>query len=109
MLGPNKGIPNVLMSGNNQGKVINPSLIPEADDAVHMYEAHGGQINLFGDFGIDPLLQRSDLLDIREARFFEQYPTFDNIFHSVANNDSTLFRNGLLHFIDVSMQLEAQL
>ena len=46
---------------------------------VHMYEAYRGQITLFGDFGIDPLSQRCDLLNIRETRYFEQYPTFDNI------------------------------
>ena len=67
MLGPHKGIPNVLMSGNNQVEVINPSLIPEPDDAAcTLYEAHGGQIILFGDFGIDPLLQRSGLLNIMQ-------------------------------------------
>lgn len=109
MLGSHKGIPNVLTSQNNQAKAIDPSLISEADDAVQMYETHGGQITAFGDFGIDPLLQRRDLSNLREQRFFEQYPTFDNIFHTVVNNDSTLFWNGLLHFIDVSMQLEAQL
>ena len=109
VLGPHKGIPNVLMSENNQAKFIDPSLLPEADDAVRMYEAYGGQITLFGNFGSDPLLQRSDLSKVREERFFEQYPTFDNIFHAVVNNDSTLFRNGLLYFIDVSMQLKAQL
>ena len=109
VLGSHKGIPNVLMSENNQAKAINPSLIPEVDDAVQMYQTHGGQINLFGDFGIDPLLQRKDLSNLREQRFFEQYASFDNIFHTVVNNDNTLFRNGLLYFIDVSMQLEAQL
>ena len=72
MLGPHKGIPNVLMSENNQTKFIDPSLLPKADDAVWMYEGYGSQITLFGNFGRDQLLQRSDLSKVREKRFFEQ-------------------------------------
>ena len=67
--GPNKGIPNVLMRKNNQTKFIDPSLLPEADNAVWMYEAHGGQVILFGNFGSDPLLQRSDYPKLEMKKF----------------------------------------
>jgi len=45
----------------------------------------------------------------REERFYQQYPQFDEIFHSTVNGDYSLFRAGILHFIDISKQLEAQL
>jgi len=109
VIGLNKDIPNVLMIQNNQAKTIEPSIIPDTDDAVQMYESHGGHITLFSDFGKDPLSERRDLLNLREEKFFERYPRFDEIFHTVVNNNRTLFHDGLLYFIDVSMQLAAQL
>jgi len=62
----------MLMSQNNQAKPIDPSLVPEVDVAVRMYEENGGHITLFSDFGRDPLLQRQDLCSLRSQRFKEQ-------------------------------------
>ena len=108
-IGPNKDTPNVLMTQNNQAKPVDPSLIPNSDNAIRMYESYGGHITLWSDFGKDPLSDRRDLSNMREDKFFEQYPRFDEIFHTIVNNNGTLFHDGLLCFIDVSMQLAAQL
>jgi len=74
-----------------------------------LYESQGGHLTLLSEFGEDPLSSRNDLLQLREARFFEDYPRFDEIFYGVVNNDKTLFREGILHLINISMQLTAQL
>lgn len=108
-VGANKGIPNLLMARNNQAKPIDESLVPAVNEAVAMYESNGGSLSLSSDFGRDPLAERQDLMSLRIQKFKERYPSFSTIFHGVANHDSTLFRNGLLYFIDVSMQLTTQL
>ena len=94
---------------NNQTKRLDLHLLPAVEEAVELYESHGGHLTLLSEFGEDPLSSRNDLLQLREARFFECYPSFDEIFHGVVNNDKTLFREGILHLIDVSMQLTAHL
>ena len=48
-------------------------------------------------------------LSYTEDKFSKQYPRFDEIFHTIVNNNGTLFHDGLLCFIDVSVQLAAQL
>ncbi|XP_065891603.1 uncharacterized protein [Dysidea avara] len=107
--GTNKGIPNVMMARNNQTKQIDNTLVPAADEAVRMYEENGGHITIFNEFGQDPLRGRQELLTIRKERFAEQWPSFGNIFHSLVNGDNTMFHDGLLCFINISMQLTAQL
>lgn len=109
VLGPNKHIPNVAMHGNNQAMPIHSSLVPSPDEAVEMYQSYGGHITLDGEFGHDPLRIREDLLEIREERFFNQYPKFEEIFHSVVNYENRLFQTSLLYFIEISKQLETQL
>ena len=73
------------------------------------YQSYGGHITLDGEFGHDPLRIREDLLEIREERFFNQCPKFEEIFHSVVNYENRLFQSSLLYFIEISKQLETQL
>ena len=108
-LGQHKGIPNVLMHKNNKAKIIDVVNLPEADQALQMYENEGGNINRSSEFGQDPLKERADLKNIREENFFEQYSSFDDFFHTVVHYDFSMFRTGLLYFIDISKQLETQL
>jgi len=108
-IGVNKDIPNVLMLWNNQAKPIDSGLVPSTDEAIRMYQSLGGNLTLFGEFGEDPLMGRQDLLRLREERFFRCWPRFEDIFHAVVNNNNVLFHVSLLFFIDVSMQLVAQL
>ena len=97
------------MQSNNQTMEIDGTLLPEADDALQLFEAHGGHITVFSPFGQDPLENRPDLNSKRESMFLEHYPDFGQFFHTVVNGDYTLFRAGLLCFINVSKQLEAQM
>ena len=98
-----------MMAQNNQSKQIDSSLVPTVDEAGRLYEANGGHLTLFNEFGRDPLTGNEQLITIRMERFYEQWPSFDNIFHGIVNNNITMFRDGLLCFIDISMQLTAQL
>ena len=99
----------MMMARNNQTKQIDNTLVPAADEAVRMYEENGGHITIFNEFGQDPLRGRQELITIRKERFAEQWPSFGNIFHSLVNGDNTMFHDGLLCFINISMQLTAQL
>ena len=85
------------------------TLVPEPEDVLQQFEAHGGQVTLFSPFGQDPLQEREDLIRLREQEFHTRYPDFSFFFSTVVNDDFSLFRDGLLFFIDVSKRLELQL
>ena len=108
-LGEHRGIPNVLMRNNNQAAKLNPSDIPTPDDALQQFQNYGGEITVFNTFGQDPLELRPDLITEREELFYQQHPTFDQIFHSTVNGNDLLFKSGLLDFISISKQLVVQL
>ena len=77
-----------MMAQNNQSKQI--------DEADRLYEANGGHLTLFNEFRRDQLTGNEQLITIRMERFYEQWPSFDNIFHATMNSNNTLFRDGLL-------------
>ena len=83
----------MLMAQNNQTKPIDNSWSQQptklADNMKRM-EA------LFGEFGQDPLAEWEDLVTTRMETFTEQSPSFEDIFHSLVNNNKTMFRDGLL-------------
>ena len=97
------------MSRNNQAVKIDSSIIPEPSDALKSFEDHGGHITLFSPFGHDPLESHSNLYQERESKFIDQYPEFGLFFYSVVNGDYSMFRQGLLCFIVISKELEAQI
>ena len=103
------GSPDDSMRRNNQAARITPSLLPEPEDAVQQYEASGGHLTIFSSFGEDPLRDRLDLVNQREAEFLKKYPDFGGFFYHVVNGDHSLFREGLLFLIDISKHLELQL
>jgi len=97
------------MHRNNQVMPVDPVLVPEPQDAVQQFESHGGQLTLFSPFGRDPLQERVGLISQREEEFYRRYLNFSPFFHTVVNDDYSLFREGLLFLIDVSNRLECQL
>lgn len=101
-----RGVPNRLMDGNNQAKLIDGSLIVESTVAVNQFEGLGGRITSFSPFGEDPLRNNAQLVTQREAEFHERYPDFSNFFYTVVNGDCSLFREGILFIIDVSKRLQ---
>ena len=109
ILGPHRGVPNELMRRNNQTAHVEPQMVPEPSDAVQQFESLGGHLNVFSPFGDDPLRDRADLITQREAEFFARYPNFGPFFHGVVNGDHSLFKSGLLFFIQISNRLRALL
>ena len=99
----------MIMQRNNQTVKINPSLVLEPETARQLFEAEGGQITTFSPFGHDPFQDYPQLNQEREVKFKQEYPDFSPFFHSVVNGDYSLFCEGLLYFIAISKQLEAEL
>lgn len=93
------------MRSNNRAQRINQGVIPDSTNAIHQFQAHGGQLTLFSNFGIDPLKDEPHKFEQRETRFKQRYATFDQFFSNVVNGDFNLFKDGLLFFISTSSQL----
>ena len=97
------------MERNNQAVHIDPHQLPSPDLAVQMFEANGGNLRIFSPFGHDPLKDHMRLAAEREERFHEQYPGFQPFFSTVVNGDDSLFKSGLLYFIQLSKHFELQI
>lgn len=69
-----------------------------------MFQTQGGHVTVFSPFGRDPLENYPDLIAEREAKFNEHYTDFAPFFYTVVNGDNSLFRTGLLQFIEISKQ-----
>ena len=100
--GCSQRIPNQAMLANNHVAQMNPTLVPTSEQAVQLYQDAGGQLTLFNSFGEDPLALNFTMRQQRDWAFFKRYPTFDNVFFRLANGDDTLFREGLLFFIQIT-------
>ena len=87
--------------------MIDNQLIKDPTTILEEYRQLGGNITVFSPFGEDPLKNRPDLLAIREKGFFERYTGFEQFFYSVVNGDLSLFKEGLLFFIDVTIRLSS--
>ena len=85
------------------------AVVPETQAIVDKFESHGRKLTTFSFFGQDPLQHREDLLHMRDEEFFKRYPDFSAFFHSVVNHDYSIFRDGLLFFIDLSHQFQNHL
>jgi hypothetical protein len=97
------------MRENNQAVQIDSRILPEPAAAVQQFQEMGGRLTAFSPFGHDPLQNNPALLAQRDRRFQEQYPDFNQFFHSTVNGNNSVFRDGLLFLIDISKQLETQL
>lgn len=93
------------MNQANNAAVIDLSVLPEVNDAVQEMESLGSRLNRFSGFGIDPLQGQNNLVTQRELLFRQRYPDFRPFFHTVVNNNCELFQQGLLFFIQITMEL----
>ena len=93
------------MRNNNRVKVIDPSLIPSVTDAVKEYQQAGGHLRDPHQVGSDPLCVMKQ--EIRKQAFSERYTSFQAIFSALVNKDSTMFRNALIFYIDVTYCLSS--
>ena len=49
-------------------------------------------------FGEDPLQGNPSLIAQREVEFHRRFPDFSDLFHTVANGDHYLFREGIIFY-----------
>ena len=80
--------------------------LPSGSLAKQQYEANGGTITPFGEFGRDPLKNRQDLVIRRDSLFAERNPPFTTMFSDVVSGNGGHFRNGILNFISLTELLE---
>lgn len=100
-----KGVPDELMTGNNQCVPIRESYVPSTVQAVQMYEQRGGSLTQWPKFGNDPLEGNMDLMSQRLHQFHHHFPSLNSIFHDAVNNNETPFCNALTAFCEITYQL----
>ena len=93
------------MDRDNRARKIPQSLLPSTDQAVQLYRGNGGRLTDPAPFGSDPLASNHDRQHIRDQAFRERFPSFDFVFHRLVNGDSSLFRQALLFYIDITKRL----
>ena len=106
-VGRGRGVPNQLMLSNNHAKKIDHTQIAQPSDAVHHFQSFGGHLTLFSGFGEDPLKHSAGMVAQREEEFKRRYPDFGQFFSTVVNSDYSLFKEGLLYFIELSQRLSS--
>ena len=92
------------MEENNRAKTVAPHKVPTADEAVQLYEQDGGTLTLFGDFGVDPLGELDDegKRQERVRLFAQRFPSFELLFHRLVNGNSSLFKEAILYFMQIT-------
>lgn len=74
--------------------------------AQQEYEVQGGQLTAVSNFGVDPLRNRPDLVIRRDQLLAESNPPFDAIFCNIVHGNGNNFKDCVLKFIDVTLNLE---
>lgn len=97
-------VPDKAMVQDNRVKKINTHLLPTSAHAVQLYRGSSGTISDGSPFGHDPLAMDPRKLQIREA-FKGRYPSFEELFHNIANSNPIPFRDALKFYIDVTFCL----
>ena len=98
-------VPDKAMVQDNRVKKINTHLLPTSAHAVQQYRVSGGTISDNSPFGHDPLAMDPRKMQIRDEAFKGRYPSFEVLFHNIANSNPTPFRDALKFYIDVTFRL----
>lgn len=83
-----------------------PGSLPSTSMAQREYEAQGGRLTAVSNFGVDPLRNRPDLVIRRDGLLAASNPPFDEIFCNVVHGNGNNFKDCVLKFIDVTLDLE---
>ena len=94
-----------LMLHNNRVAPVNSSALPTVQDALRHYNSLGGALTEPHTFGDDPLNSNQRLQQIRQDLFKERFPSFESLFSSVVAGNHTLFKEGLLFYIETTKRL----
>ncbi len=100
-------IPNCVFQANNKITRLALRNLPNAQQAVQMYQQdQQGRISENSKFGEDPIQTDNSKLSIRTQAFIERYPSYEQIFFELVNNaNPTLFKSGLIFYIDLTYRL----
>lgn len=98
-------VPNRVMQSCSRMARIDLQHLPNVSSAVTLYIQEGGTISDGSQFGNDALEGYPRKIQIREQAFTEKYPSFEEIFHQLVNSNSTLFKEALRFYIDISYRL----
>ena len=69
------------------------------------FEEMGGHITRESPFGHDPLAERGDRSAERNTRFQQSFPDFSPVFHSICNNDFSLFKECMNLYLRLTEEL----
>lgn len=100
-----RGVPDILMQQNNKTKKIPPHMLPALDQATEAYRNNSGTLTDPAPYGCDPLEQDADKKRIRVQAFHDRFPSFEDILHNLVNGHSTVFKQALLFYMDVTHRL----
>ena len=67
-----------------------------------MFQGEGGNLTVLSQSEADPLADASELYQKRHMEFVRRFPSFDTIFHSIANGNDAMFSEGLKLFLDLT-------
>lgn len=102
-MGPH--IPLRVMRCMNKAKKISSHILPQPEEAVAQYRFNGGRITDPEQNIRDPLHGDITRINIRSQSFAGEYPSFEPIFHDVANGNGLIFSEALRFFIDRTYRL----
>ena len=105
VLGQHRGVPNQLSMENNRVSQIATHLIPNVSDAVALYQASGGRLEMGSTFGVDPLANSPELIQQRQAVMESNIPSPEELFGWTVNGLFQPFSDCVKYMIDISTDL----
>ena len=94
------------MLHHNRVAQVDPGSLPSVLAAYQPYRSLGGNLTELHGFGVDPLEGIEHLKQIR-SDLLKKFPTFDSLFSSTVNGDSSPFKQRLMFYIDITKRLSA--
>lgn len=82
---------------------ISALLLPSVAAAVHSYEQNQGQLTTESQFGSDPLIEREDLVILREQHFLQRY-RFEDIFTDSVSGNQRQLVDSICFFKDLTIR-----
>ena len=95
--GSSGGIPNVLAQRVRSAQTgdVGDASAPTLQEAVDGFTDAGGTLTLQSAFGVDPLLDRADLIDLRQRLFNATFPDLLELFGEVTRGEYGRMRGAL--------------
>lgn len=99
-------MPNTLQEEHSQITPIPACVIPDTEEASHVYREQGGNLTEFGLFGSDPLKDRVDLMQRRETHFLSTHLPFKELFSDIVSGTGSHFQTAIIDFVGITNSLK---